>query len=236
MPSSFSPIEALIGGLYVGVATGLYMLLSGRIAGNSGALKALVVGPRDSKVGHVIGLISAGTAMAIALPDAFESTSSSSISLFGWGVITGLGTGLANGCTSGHGLCGLSRLSLRSAVAVPIFMGFAIASSTLATSLEMRGFSIGPVAPVVVPSARALNVSLGAAVFLVLTLVPIILSRHTSTRSTLVSVWTGQAMGSGLVIGGMVRPSVIKGALSPQQFDLTLWLLFVRLHLTPTHP
>ena len=115
-------------------------------------------------------------------------------------------------------------------------VGFAIASSTLATSLEMRGFSIGPVAPVVVPSARALNVSLGAAVFLVLTLVPIILSRHTSTRSTLVSVWTGQAMGSGLVIGGMVRPSVIKGALSPQQFDLTLWLLFVRLHLTPTHP
>ena len=69
----FVPFQAALGGLFIGCASGFFMMLAGRVAGNSGALKALVLGPREpSKLGFLVGLIGGGAFMAAALPSAFE--------------------------------------------------------------------------------------------------------------------------------------------------------------------
>lgn len=129
--ASFRPLEACIGGLFIGVACGTYMLLAGRIAGNSGALKSIILGPREpTKLAFAGGLIIGGVLIKRLLPTAFEVSPAPTLLLAIAGLATGVGTAMSNGCTSGHGLCGLSRFSLRSLAAVPTFMAVAIAVST----------------------------------------------------------------------------------------------------------
>ena len=128
--SSFVPLQAAIGGVFIGVACGAYMLLQSRVAGNSGAVKAVVNGPREpTKLGFVCGLVAGGAAIARLMPHLFEATPAPSLPLAAAGLCVGVGTAWANGCTSGHGLCGLSRFSLRSLAAVPTFMAAAMATS-----------------------------------------------------------------------------------------------------------
>merc|ERR1719247_1161619 len=81
-------------------------------------MKALLLGPREpTKIAFMGGLMGGGALMKTLLP----------------GLAVGLGVALGNGCTSGHGLCGLSRFSLRSLAAVPTFMGVAIVAATVTT-------------------------------------------------------------------------------------------------------
>ena len=126
----FTPLAALAGGTLIGLAAALFVLLNGRIAGISGVLGGLLVPRRGDvawRLAFVGGLVAAPLAYGLfaALPvlqiDAGYGT------LVTAGLLVGIGTRYGAGCTSGHGVCGLSRLSPRSAVATACFMtaGFA---------------------------------------------------------------------------------------------------------------
>ena len=145
---AFLPLQAVVGGLFIGCASGVYMLAAGRIAGNSGTIKSLIVGPREAtKLSFLTGLFGGGVLGASLLPSSFEILPSPSPLVAMAGLLVGLGTALANGCTSGHGLCGLSRLSLRSLVAVPTFMAAAIATATTRSGSVFGLAPIGTTSP-----------------------------------------------------------------------------------------
>ncbi|PKA42317.1 YeeE/YedE family protein (plasmid) [Rhizobium sullae] len=131
----------LAGGLLIGLSAGLYLLLNGRIAGISG-LAADAAGLTHDGVsklglGFIVGLI-AGAWLAAALvrrPD-IAITSSPALLIVA-GIFVGYGTRLGSGCTSGHGVCGLARLSPRSLAATAIFM--AVAGATVFVARHLLG-------------------------------------------------------------------------------------------------
>ena len=126
----FTPLSGAIGGALIGLAAALLLALNGRIAGISGIVGGLL-SPRTGDVlwrvlfvaGLVLGalLVRLCTGAPLAAP-----VELSTLTLVLGGVLVGFGTRLSSGCTSGHGICGLARLSPRSAVAVPVFMASAM--------------------------------------------------------------------------------------------------------------
>jgi len=222
--STFRPLEAVIGGLFVGAACGVYMLFSGRIAGCSGSLKAILLGPRETtKIAFTGGLLAGGALMKVLLPSSFSAPPAPSLLLAFAGLATGIGTALANGCTSGHGLCGLSRFSFRSLVAVPTFMVAAIITTTIAS-----GGTVGAFLPIgVTPAATTgLAAQLAGGLALALAAGIALLPAKSTAREVYLGLWSGGCFAIGLSIGGMVRPSAVTGALGPAAFDGTLWVLF----------
>lgn len=128
METSFTPVASLIGGGLIGLSAVMLMALTGRIAGISGIVsRMLPVGRGESipglSVAFVVGLLSAPVLYRIATGAMPLQTVSDNLPLLGIaGVLVGFGSVFGNGCTSGHGVCGLSRLSVRSLVATGAFM------------------------------------------------------------------------------------------------------------------
>ena len=129
--NAFTPWPALAGGLLIGLAAAIFVLLNGRIAGISGILGGLlkpVRGDAGWRVAFVAGLIGAPWAYAAfsALPRVQVDAGYGVLAAAG--LLVGIGTRYGAGCTSGHGVCGLSRLSPRSLAATAAFMaaGFAV--------------------------------------------------------------------------------------------------------------
>ena len=127
---NFTPWTALIGGALIGLAASLLILLNGRIAGISGILGGLLrPGPGEIawRAAFLIGLVAAPWLYALAAPLPAVRIDVSEGVLIAAGLLVGLGTRYGAGCTSGHGVCGLSRLSPRSLAATLGFMaaGFA---------------------------------------------------------------------------------------------------------------
>lgn len=124
-------VRATIGGLMIGGAAALLLICSGRIAGISGIFGKVLgadAGPGRWRLAFLLGLLLAAWA-ALAAGRFPAAHVQGGLLLAGVaGILTGLGTGLANGCTSGHGVCGLSNLSLRSLVATLTFMGAGFAT------------------------------------------------------------------------------------------------------------
>lgn len=131
------PLEGLVGGLLIGLAAALLLLGAGRIAGVSGILaRAASIGggdmPRASAWAFLVGL-PAGAAI-VALAGAAEVPQFTSWpTLVAAGLLVGFGTRLGSGCTSGHGVCGMSRLSQRSIVATLVFIGTGAATVFVAS-------------------------------------------------------------------------------------------------------
>ncbi|MEJ5149638.1 YeeE/YedE family protein [Comamonas sp. MYb396] len=129
-PSAFTPLAALAGGALIGLAAVLLVLFNGRIAGISGIVAALLP-PRPQpgawRLAFVAGLLAAPWLYQLFAPLPATSSPAAWPLLVLAGLLVGIGTRLGSGCTSGHGVCGLSRLSLRSLVATLCFMasGFA---------------------------------------------------------------------------------------------------------------
>lgn len=129
--TEFTPIASAAGGALIGVSAVMLMLLSGRIAGISGIVGRLLPPYGQSgipeAVAFVIALLAAPIAYATVTHEAVAQTVSSNLPLMvGAGLLVGFGAGLGGGCTSGHGVCGLSRLSPRSIVATLVFMATAM--------------------------------------------------------------------------------------------------------------
>jgi uncharacterized membrane protein YedE/YeeE len=124
--SHFTPLASAAGGVLLGVASSLLLLFNGRICGISGIIGGLPAAPhgdRAWRVAFFAGLLCGGGAFVLfdrgALALASEQTTGMALLA---GVLVGAGTRLGNGCTSGHGLCGIARLSKRSIVATMVFM------------------------------------------------------------------------------------------------------------------
>jgi uncharacterized membrane protein YedE/YeeE len=121
----FTPWTALAGGLLIGAAAALLVLLNGRIAGVSSVLGGLIVAGREDagwRAAFLLGLVAAPALWGLfgELPAA--RIDASTVTLMVSGLLVGVGTSYGSGCTSGHGVCGLSRLSPRSLVATLAFM------------------------------------------------------------------------------------------------------------------
>ena len=115
--------NALIGGALIGLAASLLLLLNGRIAGISGIVGRIPVDPdRPWRLAFVAGLLLGGFGFAWLRPEVFAASPVSPAVLGVAGVFVGVGTQLANGCTSGHGVCGIGRFSTRSIAATLTFM------------------------------------------------------------------------------------------------------------------
>ncbi len=133
---SFTPWMSLAGGLLIGLATAIYLLGLGRIAGVAGlvatSLAALIGGrslrPELPRLLFLLGLLVAPWLWWIGEPQPAASVDVGTGGLVAAGLLVGVGVRMANGCTSGHGICGLSRLSLRSLVNVLAFMGAGFAT------------------------------------------------------------------------------------------------------------
>ena len=130
--SNFTPFSAAIGGALIGLAAVLLMLLTGRIAGVSGILGGclgLDTPDKPWRVAFIAGLILApltGTLAGYAL--AAPQMPASFPVIIVAGLLVGVGTRMGGGCTSGHGVCGIARISPRSIVATAIFMASAVAT------------------------------------------------------------------------------------------------------------
>ncbi len=121
----FTPMPALAGGALIGIAAAVFVLFNGRIAGISGIVGGLLRPKREDigwRLAFILGLIIAPILYRLVsvLPESHITTNSTLLVVAGF--LVGIGTRYGSGCTSGHGVCGLSRLSLRSLAATMIFM------------------------------------------------------------------------------------------------------------------
>jgi len=122
---NFTPISALTGGLLIGLSVALFFILNGRMIGISGIASNFLISKekRIENLFFLVGLILGPTIYTFFLGQEIQITISNSLFLLiGGGALVGFGTRLSSGCTSGHGISGISRFSLRSIIATITFM------------------------------------------------------------------------------------------------------------------
>src|SRR5579863_5591357 len=124
--NNFTPISAAIGGILIGASASAMLLLDGKIAGISGIVEGILRPSRGDaawKLAFVAGLLVGGIALRGAYPAAFDfGALRPPLVLIAAGILVGYGTRMGNGCTSGHGVCGMARMSPRSIVATLTFI------------------------------------------------------------------------------------------------------------------
>ncbi|QIC15254.1 YeeE/YedE family protein [Providencia vermicola] len=140
--ANFTPWSAAAGGVLIGAAVSLLLLLNGRIAGISGILSGVlkpIAGDTAWKVAFILGIMIAPSLFILFFfsPEVTITTSTPIIILAG--LLVGFGTRMGSGCTSGHGICGMARFSRRSIVAVVTFMLVAFATVALINFFDLRG-------------------------------------------------------------------------------------------------
>jgi uncharacterized protein len=136
---NFTPLSGLLGGALIGLSAAMLMMLSGRLAGVSGILGGALTSSADRawRVAFILGLIVAAIiAPLLGAPQPARLASSNLVLFAAAGLLVGFGSRMGNGCTSGHGVCGLARLSMRSIVATLVFMGVAV----ITVALVRHGF------------------------------------------------------------------------------------------------
>jgi uncharacterized membrane protein YedE/YeeE len=131
--TEFTPLASTIGGMLIGISAVILMLFNGRIAGISGILGRLFPpyhgADPGGAVSFVIGLLVAPLFYTAVMGTPFAQTVSDNVGLMtAAGLLVGVGAAYGGGCTSGHGVCGFARLSLRSLIATAIFMGTGFAT------------------------------------------------------------------------------------------------------------
>lgn len=130
---AFTPVSALIGGALIGISASMMLGLNGRVAGISGILGG-ALRPRSGEWGwraaFLGGLFIGGLTLLAFVPGAIPRAGGESVVLpILAGLLVGLGTEIGSGCTSGHGVCGISRFSMRSIVATVTFVAMGMAST-----------------------------------------------------------------------------------------------------------
>jgi len=125
-------LNAILGGMLIGIAASLMLFFNGRVTGISGIV-AGVIRPKKFdvswRVSFLMGLLFGGFALRSIHPEVFLQISSARLGDYIFaGLLVGFGTLLGNGCTSGHGVCGISRMSVRSIMATATFITFGILS------------------------------------------------------------------------------------------------------------
>jgi uncharacterized protein len=128
-------INALLGGVLIGTSVSLMLLWNGRVTGISGIINGVLTPQKKDtqwRVQFIVGLLLGGLIIGSLKPDTFaNSIQSSDWTLVVAGLLVGFGTIMGSGCTSGHGVCGISRMSPRSLVATLVFMAAGIGTVAL---------------------------------------------------------------------------------------------------------
>ena len=123
---NFTPVSALFGGALIGLSVTLLLLFNGRMAGISGIMKGLFYSPKAEKLwreAFLGGLVLGAFLFNLFVPDFFSPRQDYPLGLLiSGGLLIGFGTRMGNGCTSGHGICGIAHFSLRSVLATLTFM------------------------------------------------------------------------------------------------------------------
>lgn len=133
----FAPLPALAGGVLIGLAASLLLLTHGKVAGISGIFAGLLdraTHDKGFRLAFVAGLVAVGFGARLVAPDLVPASAAGLGVIALAGLIVGYGTRLGNGCTSGHGICGISRGSARSLIAVVTFISTGVLT-VLATRL-----------------------------------------------------------------------------------------------------
>ena len=122
----FTPVASLVGGILIGISASAMLLLMGRIAGISGIIGGVVTRQKDDvlwRIAFIAGLVIGGLVLRVVAPHLLQvDIVRSAGALVAAGFMVGFGARLGNGCTSGHGICGIGRFSPRSIVATIIFI------------------------------------------------------------------------------------------------------------------
>ena len=122
-------LESLIGGTLIGVAISLLLLFNGKVLGVSGIISELITKPIDKnywRLFFVIGLLVAPFIYSFYKPMPLSTMTTNNVMVIVGGLLVGLGSRLGSGCTSGHGVCGIARLSIRSMIATITFISFGV--------------------------------------------------------------------------------------------------------------
>lgn len=120
--AAFTPVSAALGGLMIGIAVAVLLLFNGRIAGISGIFANMFTKQSGWRIAFIAGLASAPRVYRLFAGQPDVVIAADYPLLIAAGLLVGFGTRLGNGCTSGHGICGMARLSKRSFAAVGVFM------------------------------------------------------------------------------------------------------------------
>lgn len=126
---------SIVGGAIIGIAVSLMLLFNGRVTGISGIVGGTLTPKANDitwRITFILGLLVGGFLLQFVLPEAFEIKSNAqTVDYIIAGLLVGFGTLLGNGCTSGHGVCGISRFSVRSIISTVTFIGFGVLSVLL---------------------------------------------------------------------------------------------------------
>jgi len=126
---NFTPFQSFTGGLLIGIAVVIFFISTGRLAGVSGIVNSTLTNSRNRAINilFILGLISGPIIFMFFSKNSipFQVTTSVPLIIFG-GLCVGMGTKIGSGCTSGHGVCGISRFSIRSIIATLLFIFSAI--------------------------------------------------------------------------------------------------------------
>lgn len=120
--AAFTPVSAALGGLMIGIAVAVLLLFNGRIAGISGIFANMFTKQRGWRIAFIAGLAGAPWIYMLFAGQPDVVIAADYPLLIAAGLLVGFGTRLGNGCTSGHGICGMAQLSKRSFAAVAVFM------------------------------------------------------------------------------------------------------------------
>ncbi|MBC4011951.1 YeeE/YedE family protein [Morganella morganii] len=120
--AAFTPVSAALGGLMIGIAVAVLLLFNGRIAGISGIFANMFTKQSGWRIAFIAGLAGAPWVYMLFAGQPDVVIAADYPLLIAAGLLVGFGTRLGNGCTSGHGICGMARLSKRSFAAVAVFM------------------------------------------------------------------------------------------------------------------
>jgi uncharacterized membrane protein YedE/YeeE len=206
--------SAILGGVLVAGATMIHMYWKGRVTGFSGmiwnTMYAAPVGSLSWRAPLLLGTIGAGCALSIAGLPVTDTGEMDTLSAAGWavgGLLVGLGTKLGNGCTSGHGLCGVPRASVRSVLFIGVSMVAAAATATANASLRLFEGPAGGDVSWALPSQLALGACVGGVALLAGR--AFAKSGLHGAEETLGSAAIGVVFGAGLAISGMSRRSSV---------------------------
>ena len=138
---NFTPFSSFIGGIMIGLAVIIFFISTGRLAGVSGIANSAIFKSlnRSINILFILGLITGPLILKIFSKNSipFDVTSSIPLIIFG-GILVGIGTKIGSGCTSGHGVCGISRFSIRSIVATILFIFGGILAVLIMKSLGIN--------------------------------------------------------------------------------------------------
>jgi len=213
-------VVPLCGGLAIGTLSLGKLALSGKVLGISGAVKGLVVGDRALwRYSFIAGLIAGGFALVNYFPSAFDPASTLAAlplsRIITAGFLVGSGTFLGNGCTSGHGICGNARFSLRSLTATLTFMAFGAAAGGLFHTAALQGVQPGLIIPPP-PSTSAVTFAtsvLGSSLALVSGLALMAKNIRATWLELAADFGTGVLFALGLGAAGMTMPTKVSSFL-----------------------